>query len=150
MPELETQDLVFRPYTPEDRPFIESSWASSYYSAQRIKDFLSPETFHFFHRPLRERFFNRPTATVIVVAAGENPDVILGWIAVECIPNATVIHYLYVKADYRRKFDLANQLLIRGVPAGNVLYTHFTPKAGKIMAANPGRFRRFKFSPHLT
>lgn len=150
MSELETQDLVFRPYTPEDRAFIESSWASSYYSACRIKDLLSPEDFHSFHRPLRERFFNRPNATVIVVSPGDDPFLILGWIAVEVLPNCAVVHYVYVKSVYRREYMLASQLLVRAVPQGPVLFTHCTPRASKIMAANPERFKHFRFSPHLT
>lgn len=149
MNELEKEDLVFRPFTDKDRPFIENSWADSYYGACRLKDSLSPDDFHAFHRPLRERFFNRPTATVIVVSPAEDPEHILGWIAVEVLPNCTLVHYVYVKAAYRRDYHLSFQLLERAVPSHQVLFTHCTPKASKIMAAHPERFRQFRFAPHL-
>ncbi len=147
MLELETKDIVFRPYVPEDRAFIDNSWATSYYSACRIKDLLSPEDFHFFHRRLRERFFLRPSATVIVA---ESDGLIVGWIAVEVLPNCTALHYIYVKSSYRREFGIAGALFTRALPLGAVVYTHFTPKAAKIMAANQERFRNFRFNPHLT
>lgn len=143
-------EFVFRPYLPEDRAFIESSWASSYYSACRIKDLLSPEDFHAFHRPLRERFFQRPNATAIVACADDDPNHILGWIAVEILPNSSVLHYVYVKSAYRRDYGLAKKLLFRALLPGPVLYTHLTPRAAHIMALDADTFKRFRFCPHLT
>src|ERR1044072_2026014 len=95
--EQELSNLVFRPYLPEDLPFIESSWANSYYGASRLKEVLAPEDFHAFHRPLRERFFLRPNATVIVVCPPDDANHIMGWIAVEVLPNVSLVHYVYVK-----------------------------------------------------
>lgn len=143
-------ELVFRPYEPEDRPFIESSWASSYYSACRVKDTLSPEDFHYFHRPLRERFFSRPTATVIVVSPAEDVDVILGWCAVEVLPNCSVLHYVYVKSAFRRDYGIATELLARSLPRGPVLHTHLTPRAAQILRLHPESFKGYRFVPHLT
>ena len=150
MPELETENLVFRPYLPSDRHFIESSWASSYYAASRIKDLLSPDDFHAFHRPLRARFFERPTAAVIVCASPDDSDHILGWVAVEVLPNTAVLHYVYVKSTYRRDYGIAGQLLQRALPPGPVLYTHFTPRAAQIMSTHRAQFGDYRFCPHLT
>lgn len=150
MPELETENLVFRPYGPSDRNFIESSWADSYFQACRLKDLLSPQDFHAYHRPLRARFFERPNATVIIAAAPDDPDHILGWLALEIVPNATLLHYVYVKSSYRRDYGIASKLIERSIPHGPVLYTHFTPRAAKIMATHQDRFHDFRFSPHLT
>lgn len=147
---MNEQEFVFRPYTLEDRPFIESSWASSYYSACRIKDLLSPEEFHSFHRPLRERFFSRPSATVIVAADEDDPTHIFGWIAVEVVTNATLLHYIYVKSTYRKEYGISKKLLIRGLPPGDVLYTHITPKFAKILCSDFEYFKRFRYLPHLT
>jgi hypothetical protein len=145
MPESE---FIFRPFVPEDRAFIESSWASSYYSACHVKDLLSPEEFHKFHRPLRERFFNRPTATVIVVASADDPNQILAWIAVEVLPNCAVIHYAYIKSAYRKEFGIFKELIRRGLPPGQVVVTHMTPKFARILSQP--EFREFRFVPHLT
>lgn len=144
MPESE---FIYRPYGPNERPFIESSWAQSYFSACRIKDLLSPEDFHKFHRPLRDRFFSRPTCTVIVAGS---EDVVAGWVAIEILPNCTALHYIYVKSNFRREYGIARELLQRALPPGPVVYTHLTPKAVKIMSLDYDRFKDFRYCPHLT
>lgn len=147
---MSESEFVFRSFSLEDRPFIESSWASSYYAASRIKDALSPEDFHAFHRPLRARFFDRPSATVIVVSPADDPHFILGWIAVEVLPNCSVIHYAYIKSNFRREYGLLRKLISRAVHTERVLYTHLTPKAMKIMATHQDEIRLYQFCPHLT
>lgn len=143
-------EFVFRPYRPEERAFIESSWAQSYFSACRIKDLLSPEEFHKFHRPLRDRFFCRPTATVIVACGAEDPDVVIGWAAVEILPNCTCLHYVYVKATFRREWGVARGLLSRALPPGPVIYSHLTSKAMKILSLHQDYFKDFRYVPHIS
>lgn len=147
MPESE---YTFRPFGPEDRPFVESSWASSYYSACRIKDLLSPDDFHAFHRPLRARFFERPTSVVIIACMPDNADSILGWVAVEGLPNCMALHYVYVKSTFRGEYGIFRELLARSLTPGPVLYTHCTPRFQKILRSNFELFRDFQFVPHLT
>lgn len=147
MPESE---FILRPYVLEDRPFIDSSWASSYYSACHIKDLLSPTDFHNFHREIRERFFKRPMGTVIVACDQDDPFHILAWIALEVLPNCTLLHYVYVKSAYRKEHGVFRDLLTKTIPKGDVVYTHMTHKFSRILARHPDLFQNFRFCPHLT
>lgn len=147
---MNESEFIFRPYVLEDRAFIESSWASSYYSACKIKDILSPGDFHKFHRPLRERFFERPSATVIVVSPSWDPSFIIGWAAVEIVPNGSLLHYVYIKSAYRKEWGLFEKLLKNALPRGTVIYTHLTHRFGGILKNNPDEFKEFSFCPHLT
>lgn len=140
-------DLVYRPYTVDDVPFIYSSWGSSYYKGSNShKQNLSPKEFHTLHRPAIDQFFSRPTATTIVVHQAGEPWVIIGWIAVEVLDTKLVIHYIYIKSDFRRRGILWG--LISSIDQGKpIIYTHLTDRAAKIMARNQSKYKRFTYLP---
>lgn len=141
-------ELTFRPLTAEDLPIIMDSWAESFRSGVRSHAAISPEEFHSFHRPNRERFFSKGNVTCIIAANPEDPWHVIGWIAVESIPSGLILHYLYVKGSYRKR-GIAMQLLKRGLPTAPVFYTHLTNRAAKIIAKKQDVFREWKFIPHL-
>jgi hypothetical protein len=136
-------ELIFRQMIEDDRPFIDNSWASSFYSSCRIKDFVSPNTFHSFHRPVRDRFLAKPTARIVVC---ECDGLILGWAAAEDIENCTLLHYVYVKSMYRKEYGIASQLVSRLVPSGNVIYSHNTRAASEIIK---GKGLNWKWVPQM-
>lgn len=140
--------LTFRPHNEDDFAFLHSSWAESYYAGSQAKQTLSPEEFHSFHRPIRERFFQKPTATVIVCSPEDDPWLITGWIGVEVIPSAIIIQYLYVKDAFKRR-GIATDLIKRAVPSRPVIFTHLTERAARILAKNQQLFHDFRHIPHL-
>lgn len=141
-------DLTFRPHSEEDLPFLHSSWGSSYYAGCSVTRFISPKEFHEFHRPIRERFFSREGARVLVCCDPNDSWHILGWIAVEAIPSATILQYLYIKDTFRRE-GLAEALLKRAIVTLPVFYTHLTDRAAKIIGLNYEKFRDYRHIPHL-
>lgn len=152
MTEAEDTPYLFRPYTFDDIPFLHSSWGSSYYTGAGYKQFLTPEEFHSFHRPKRERVFNCDKSTVIVCASKENEDLIIGWIAVEKPKSSggLILHYLYVKQAFKGE-GIASGLVQRGLPQRPVMMSHLTERAEKIIKQNKDNdFKDFHYRPQLT
>lgn len=141
-------ELTFRAYTDDDVPFLHNSWGSSYYKGSSAHLVLTPEEFHSYHRPIRERFFSKPNATVIVAANPEDSWEIAAWIAVERCPSALILQYLYVKSAFKGH-GLASQLIKRALPSTPILYTHMTERASRIMAKNYSKYRGMRHVPHL-
>ena len=144
--------FLFRPYSNTDIPFLHSSWGESYYKGGGYIQHLTPQEFHATHRPIRECFFMRPTATAIVCAATSDPNTILGWIALEkpAESRGVIIHYLYVKESVREQ-GIATALIDAATDheQGPVMFTHKTHRASVIMQKKQNRFWKFEFFPHL-
>lgn len=148
--DLALSEFEFRPYVQDDIPFIQSSWGSSYFDGGPIKLHLSPTEFHEFHRPIRTHFFMRERATAIVCVWKKDPNLIIGWIAVEKprTSKGLVLHYLYVKQAFKHE-GVAQKLIKMALPDRPVFYTHSTEKASRIMRKNSEYFTEFIFAPHL-
>ncbi len=131
----------------EDLAFVLDSWGSSFYDGVKVHKRLSPDEFHAFHRPIRERFFSKPNTAVIVCHPDDDPWLIMAWIAVEQIPSGLILHYLYVKSAFKLQ-GLADQLIGRTLSKGPVFFSHLTDRASKIMAQNP-KFQSWRYIPHL-
>jgi RimJ/RimL family protein N-acetyltransferase len=141
-------ELIFRPHTQEDIPFLHHSWATSYFKGSGASKWLTPKEFHAFHRPIRERFFSKPTGTVIVCSPPDDHWHIIGWIGVEKIHSALILQYLYVKESFKGR-GIAKELVRRALPTSPVLYTHLTDRASKIMSKKFIQLSDFKHVPHL-
>lgn len=141
---------LFRSYKPEDLNFIQSSWGHSYYSGAGYKQFLSPEEFHYHHRPIRDKILKKNSIAIIVCCAKEDPDTILAWIMVEKPQrtNAMIFHYIYVKQAFKSE-KLANELIKRSNLNGLVMMTHMTEKAARIIRKKYERFEQYYLIPHL-
>lgn len=143
---------TFRPYTQDDIPFIQNSWATSYFKGGNYIQHLTPDEFHATHRPIRECFFMRPTATAIVCVAREDENTILGWVALEkpTESQGVILHYLYVKDAFREQ-GIATELLEFATREfkGPRMFTHKTHRASVIMQKKRPRFVEYIFYPHL-
>ena len=140
--------LIFRPYTELDIPFIRSSWANSYYKGCDDHKLIPHEEFHTYHRKLIDRFFERTTSAVIIVHFEEEPEVIMGWIAVELLTNCLAIHYIYIKSTFKKEGIMAAMIDKVNGKKANIIVTHLTDKAKRILNNHP-KYRDFKFIPHL-
>lgn len=141
-------DLTFRSYNDDDIPFIMDSWGSSYLKGCAAHKYISPDDFHAFHRPIRERFFAKPNTCVIVCSPSDDPWLIIGWVAVEKITSGLVLQYLYVKSAFKTQ-GIAAQLIKRAIPTAPVFYSHLTDRAARIMSKKDEQFRGWKHIPAL-
>lgn len=123
--------ITIRPMQPGDRRFIESSFFESYLKTLRLST-LPFEVFKHGMNVRIERLLNESTTLVAVATA--HPDEILGYCI--CKPskdgNEGAIHYLYVKAPFRRQ-GIGTSLLALGPFK---CYTHLpTPDGAKFFRA---------------
>ena len=139
--------FTYRPYEPQDVNFIQSSWGSSYYKGGEFHKWLTPDTFHNYHRPIREKILSQPTLAIIVCCSSEDKNQIIGWIAVEPLymTDKFIVHYVYVKQLYKGE-GIAKDLFHRSVPHKPIYFSHMTDKAWKILAKHEGDYF---YSPHL-
>lgn len=106
--------------TPEDLVFIRSSWKTDAWKSSSAGKRMS-------HRVFAEGMTSRiarliPKSTLYVAYLKEVPDEVLGWLCLE----DDVIHYVYVKAAYRRHG------IAKGLCDGKVRwYSHATNETGK-------------------
>ena len=141
-------EVVLRFHKPEDMNCISDNWGKSYYRGSSAYRHFTPETFHSFHRPIRERFFLKENTTLLVASWNSDPWLILGWIAFESLPEATLLHYIYIKNSLKQE-GIANLLMRIALPMRPVIFTHLTEKAEKIMRQKKERFKDFIYIPNL-
>lgn len=147
---VETKPYTFRPYVQEDVNFIQSSWGNSYWQGNNNKPFLSSNEFHSFHRPIRTRILQKPSATAIICVLEKDPNAILGWVLVEKLDSsdALILHYLYVKEAVKRE-GIATELIKRALPTDAVIFTHLTEVGREIRQKRASVCWNWKFIPHL-
>lgn len=150
----DTQLFAFRPYVQDDVPFIHSSWGTSYMEGANGHHQLTPDEFHAYHRPIRDRALSNPNCAAIICHATNDFAHIIGWILVEKPSRGSYLklHYLYTKASFSGH-GIATELIKMALPIRPVLYTHATIKARRIIKenwkANKNSFQRWIFCPHL-
>lgn len=128
-PRTESHDLVeYRVGTEADAPFIFSSWLRSFRQA-RSNHLVSPEVYFANQKAIVERILSATHLVVGVLANPDDREHIIGYVVAEWVPGGFVIHWLYVKATFRR-MGFADVLLrvIEGMAAGSPLRcSHLSP-----------------------
>ena len=99
--------LLIRSAAKADVSFIIHSWLHSFREGDMVEGVPNQVYFHNHHKVI-ESILKR--ATVLVLCLPEDPNVILAWICVEAHENGLVIHYLYVKNEFRKN-RLGSKLL---------------------------------------
>lgn len=141
-------EVVLRHFKSEDMNCLSSNWGNSYWQGSNSSKVFNPEEFHSFHRLVRDRFFKKDNAQVIVCASSSDPWLILGWIAMESVNGIPIIQYVYVKEAFRGK-GIARLLVERSITTRPVVFTHMTDKAREIIASNKSYFKEFIHIPNL-
>lgn len=116
-------DLAFRPFRIEDRAFIMKSWLKSYRKFQAGV----PDDLYF--KGQSALIFELASRSKMVIACDATaPNYIVGFVCGHLRENLTdtVVHYIYIKDDYRQNHiarDLVNHLGYR--QQGNIIATHW-------------------------
>lgn len=129
--------IGFREWVTDDEDFVRDSWVesfrSSHYAGMAPMDEYGPMQ----HRWI-QRIVDRPGVTVRVAFNEEYPDQLFGFVCTEDGFTLPMVHYMYVKEDFRRlaqkdktfRYGIATQLLLnaRVDPRDPFYYTHKTVK----------------------
>lgn len=131
-----------------DIDFLLSSWLKSYRN-RGVKGFqvgkqalpMKDSVYYLGHHDLAERAIKE--GVVIVACPSDDTNVIYGYIIGEIVDGADVIHYIFVKQDFRG-FGIGGKLFNALSNQEKVFYTgefHFKKKIkGKILVFNPYLF----------
>lgn len=121
--------MIIREANTNDINFITSSWSQSYYP----KSNLSFDDYKHFQNKLMKTILHNSYNTVAVDDTDQS--LIFGWICHYLYNNEPVVHYLYVKAIYRR-LGVAKALMneVMGNDKEYYYYTH-KPENNKILDA---------------
>lgn len=139
------QWYTIRPHATEDLPVVHETWAGTWKTA-RAAGCIPNNLFDAVHKALVDQLLNRGMKIDVIVPSNR-PSQVMGWIAYEPDPKSpgkALVHYVFVKAPFRRR-DLANTLLAHvGNADGKFVYTHETSFARYWPRAyhNPGVARR--------
>lgn len=106
-----------RPATPEDIPFIYSSWLKSFKHDSQLGKSMRSSVFFENYREIIDSILSR--SEVMIACLAEDPFVILGYL----VFSDRVVHYAFVKEVFRGKGILTT--LTNNIPTF-LSYTHKT------------------------
>ena len=128
---------------PSDRHYILSSWLRSYAAKGREwRDYGSPGAFAADYVPVVRALLRR--SQVIVASLREEPDVVVGWAAIE----GDCVHYVLVKPRWRQ-LGVARWLL-QDFAALPLAFTHRTSDAMRCPIPETWTYKRWRVWPAET
>lgn len=118
--------IQVREFLQPDADFIYSSWLNSYKNDSSFARKIARSVFFKWHKKIVELILNRPTTKVMIACFEETPEVILGYLVYERQTDLPVVHFAYVKKDYRQQ-GIANTLLkSQNLDLNQCLFSHWT------------------------
>jgi len=123
--------LVIRELTKEDYPIIFNSWLKSY-SKEYVKYKNVPNQIYYQGQHLLiENLLSN--STTLVAVDSEDQNIVLGYCVGTKSEDTFVVHYIYVKKDFRGMKIASNILKYAGVtPESNIVFTHYTPSGAAL------------------
>lgn len=85
----------------EDIPYLTSTWLRSNRDSAAAR-FLGNDVYYGNHHGIIERLWADPGVTWMVLCYARNPNFILGWMCAEATDRGPVVHYVYVRPEFRR------------------------------------------------
>lgn len=132
--------IIIRPAVDSDVPFFYSALLQSHFYSAHAARCIPADIYYSEHkRVLQSRFRNG--AHLLVACLKEDPQVILGFMFYE----QHIIHYIYVKKDFR-KFGIARRLLEFSEYPAPYVVTHWTSDLTEVCIKYPNRFI---YNPYL-
>jgi hypothetical protein len=123
-PKPRIDDLIrIRTMKASDFNFIINSWLKTYkYSGPHVRRMLDSE-YYPAYGPVVETLINR--SDVYIACLREDPDVIVGYLAIENKQSHDIIHFALVK-ELWQKMGVGKYLLTAANPKGLTYFTHWT------------------------
>lgn len=125
-----------------DAPFVLDSWLTSFRDNNPEAKLVPSPVYRSMQRFCIDRILSKPDTRVLVACNPGAQWQILGWAAVGESAGQGVLHYLYIKQDYRG-FDLTS-FLAEPLRGRCRWYSHRTPKLERV-----ARSLGLTFNPYL-
>lgn len=104
-----------RPLTEADLPFVLDCWVKSYQRSHHAR--ACGKQYHTIQDAIAKRHI--ANSAVLVCCLDEDPETIVGW----AVTGPGVVHYVYVKMNWRRR-GVASKLLAPYLGQEGVAHTH--------------------------
>lgn len=139
--------IRFREFNPDkDRALVLSTFIHSWVRGCGVLDFLDHDVTYTLVAPLAQRLLSE--GDVLIACAEEDGDLIVGWL-MKSRAKKRVLHYCWVRTEYRRAGVLRAMLSHAGLSSGTVNHTHETLVWRRHVGPRLAKETRFKFSPEL-
>lgn len=118
--------ISIRKFNESDLNFIFNKWLKNYKFSSRFAKNIKSDVYYKWHHLIVERILARPSSQVLIANPIDEPDVDLGFICYEETNDQKIIHYLFVKPEFRG-FDIARRLYLQAMGSNDYAYfTHWT------------------------
>lgn len=118
--------LTMREYKKEDEAFVYSTWLQNLYANTRWRTAITRKDFYKYHAVL-EVILAKPSTTVRICCLKDDPEIIVGYSVYEKTPADTILHWVFVRADWQRR-GIARDLC----PFTPTVVTHMTKVGDRI------------------
>jgi GNAT superfamily N-acetyltransferase len=119
------QSIEIRQATKDQLSFVFATWLRNYKHSSQFARKIKNATFFKWHHLVIERIFERPGTQVLVATPQGESEPILGYAVLEQ-QDCPVVHYVYVKDDWR-KMGIATKLVAASrLPLEKAVFTHYT------------------------
>jgi len=128
---------LFRPALPTDMQFVISNWSASFKVSHSAGLIQSDDWADIMHAQLR-KVIERPDTRTILAYEKTDPTFFYGFISGDTSQQPAIVHYVYVKAPYRRHGMARALFAALGVdPSRPFLYTCKTAIVSKLAVHTP-------------
>lgn len=93
--------ITYRRMEEGDTGFIFSTWLKSYRNSEWAKS-MSNDVFFSNHKEIVRKILANPNTTVTLICANDAPDQIYGYVVAEIVGASAIVHFLYVKYNFRK------------------------------------------------
>lgn len=118
--------IAVRHGQPADKEFIFGTWLRSYKHSSDFAKRISNDVFFSTHHKIVELILAKPNTEVLIAHPVDEPNVILGYVVLERIPNSEIVHFVYVKKAFRMMGIASYLFKGAGLYAGGFNFTHWT------------------------
>ena len=93
--------IKYRKAVEADFDFIYSSWLKSYRNSEATKHLTNAVFFHH-HKAIVKNILESKNTETLIICSDKDDDQLYGYIVVETIYSEIVLHYVYVKYNFRK------------------------------------------------
>ena len=137
--------VKYRKPNEQDLPFIYSTWLKSYRQTDWAKN-MSNDTFFHHHKAIVKSILENKRTQVTLICDLDDPDHLFGYVVAEVIGQRALVHFVYMKYNYRKLGIISQTLKILG---------YFDPKQVNFITHLPRNYLSLKtkynldFNPYL-
>ena len=131
-------DVEIRLFQPTDLEFIMKSWLHTYKYTSNFAKRIKHSIYYKWHHMVVTNILNRPNTKTYVAALKEDDDVIFGFLTTERMNEEQVIHFIYIKKDFRHMGLFRLLLEASNLDLDNAIFTHWTYSMDELTKKHQG------------